>query len=84
MYRAPLCSRAATGPDPKSSRRTSDEVDVLNTNDWQPLLCQILRGCNTRVVFWAVYRAKAPGHIPSTEFPHTPSPLDVVESVFAG
>jgi hypothetical protein len=30
----PLCSRAANGPDPQIIGRTSDEVDILNTNDW--------------------------------------------------
>jgi hypothetical protein len=48
----PLCSRAANGPGPQIIGRTSDEVDVLSTNDWQLLLCQITRGCNCRGVCW--------------------------------
>jgi hypothetical protein len=35
------------GPGPQIIGRTSDEVDVPNTKDWQLLLCQI-----TRLGYW--------------------------------
>jgi hypothetical protein len=38
MYRA-------SGPGPQIIERKSDEVDVVRTNDWQLLLCQITQGC---------------------------------------
>jgi hypothetical protein len=48
----PLCSRAARGPGTQIIGRTSDEVDVLSTNDRQLSLCQSTRGYNCRVVWW--------------------------------
>ena len=76
---SPVQSSRASDPGPQIIGITFDEVDVLSSNDWQLLLCQITRGSELRVVCWGDGAGPAPGYIPSTEFPRAPSRLDVVE-----